>query len=278
MPQPLVCTPWPPQVTSLAVSIRDILVSGSQDGTIQIRRLMFNVRKESRRKSMRTVITGRGTHGPISAVTLALHEEFCVSGTETGVLEQWNVKTGKSLLTMERLKSPVYALLIPPTCDSVFAGYEGASIAKFSLTTGNVLQEFGDFHEYFVCLAFAKNGLFAIAACPDGALLKIGLEDGEVKNGFYGSAVVDSICVSDLCVNAVTGTKDNTLLAWNVEMPMDDPDIWGHAGGANLLAVNPATGADVASQGNDNTREVWIWDRNAGNTLGRHKHSADVYV
>lgn len=263
-------------ISSLAVSIRDVLVSGSEDGNIQIRRLMFNLRRESRRKSMKTVVTGKGAHGPISAVTLALHEEFCVSGTETGVLQQWNVKTGKSMRTMEKLRSPIYALLVPPTCDSVFAGYEGASIAKFSLETGDVLQEFGGFHEYFVCLAFSKSAKFAIAACPDGAQLKISLEDGEVANGYYGSSVVDSICVDDGCCNAVTGTKDETVVGWNVEMPNDDPDIWGHAGGTNFLVVNPATGVEVASHGNDNPCEVWIWERTCGNTLGRHRHKGGV--
>ncbi len=246
------------EVTSMRVTPGGKLLSTSIDGTLKIRRLNLQV-KAARRISTRDV-TCTSKAGPLLSQGVAPNEEYVLIGGRSGALEKWGINGAKLELSIQGLPSPVYAIQVTPDNASAWVATENAHICRYDMASGATLQTYDGFNEYFVCVDFSVDAEFCIASVPDGAMAKIDLESGEPMATFWGQSFVECLKLSPNGETALTGTKDKTVVSWNVVMPMNTVGFQGHAAPIAYMAVNPSNGNGVATNSPEAPGTCYVWN------------------
>lgn len=251
------------------------LLTAAMDGSIRITGLS---------NSKTLTLTSKG--GSVLCTHVCEDAHFFLTGSRNGLVEKWDLRTGKVLLSIETGPSPVYAVRATPDSESLFVATETAVISKYNSKTGEQLATYNEFNEFFISVEISSDASFALASFPDGALAKIDLESGEPISGFWGESFNECIALSDDGCVAVTGTKDNTVVRWDVTRPINPVQFRGHASVVSHIAV-AATRPTIEANGeglvavtvaSDSPRAVNVLDLDTGESRGTYDHSGDMFV
>ena len=246
---------------------RDIIVSGSDDGTVRVW----------------DAVTGdpagaplAGHDGPVNAVAVgrAGDRDIIVSGSDDGTVQVWDAVTGDppgAWLADHDGRVNAVAIGRAGDRDIVVSGSDDGTLRVWDAVTGDLLAD----HESWV-------NAVAVGRAGDRDIIVSGSDDGTVRvwDAVTGDPAGDPLAGHDNLVNAVavgragdrdiivSGSDDGTVRVWDA-LTGDPPGTWlaGHHGPVNAVAIGRAGDRDIIVSGSDDGT-VRVWDAVTGDPAG----------
>lgn len=211
-------------------------------------------------------------------VAFSPDEKRALSGSMDGSLRLWDIASGQELKKLDGHFSLVSAVAFSP--DSKYAlsgGYDGAVI-YWDLETGREARRFDGLAKYVHSLAFLPNGKWAIVAADRDAK-RIGLENGDVQIMPGAQSVVTSIAVAPNGSMIAVGDERGEVKFWEKKDTTWTADtakiLKAHPGSIKDLAFAPS-GKALLTAGSDQI--VQLWDLVTRKVVGKFDKHADALV
>uniref|UniRef100_A0A7G3B8J2 Putative wd repeat protein n=1 Tax=Lutzomyia longipalpis TaxID=7200 RepID=A0A7G3B8J2_LUTLO len=200
----------------------------------------------------------------ITAVTHpATYINKILFGSEQGLLQLWNIKSGKLIHTFQSLQSRVVVLEQAPAVDVVAVGLQNGDIKLLNLKFDEILMEFRQDWGPVTGISFRTDGHpIMITSSTNGEVVSWDLEKKKIANQLtaHTQSVVTLKCLPSEPL-FVSTSPDNSLKMWIFDMPDGGARLLrfreGHAAPPLCVRFHGATGGNILSAGEDSSLRVF---------------------
>jgi WD40 repeat protein len=215
-----------------------------------------------------------GPAAPLFALAVTPDGHQAVSGSINGVLQVWNLETGKAVCTLTGHGDSIRAVVVMPDGRQAVSGSHDHTLRLWDLKTGKMLRVFeGHIHQVYAVAVTAEG--HALSGSADATLRLWDLESGRALRtvtGHTGSVTAVAVTVNRRWV--VSASRDCTIRLWSLENGPTRRAPEDRMAPVSALAIT-ADGCRAVSGLCDGTLRVW--DRGSGQVLHTHRgHSKRI--
>lgn len=261
------------------------VISGGWDGNLKL----WDVNSAT---TLRTFIADprqTGVYLPrnsVNSVALSPDGSLALSGSNGGILNFWEVGTGRNLRTLNLLTlagrsrqldqinrqlhpsgpmpSPLNVTSVVFSTDGkrALSGSDDGTLKLWKVETGQNLRTFIGHSQEVRSVAFSPDGQFALSGSADKTLKLWEVGTGRNLRTFTGhSSAVNSVAFSPDGRLILSGSSDKTLKLWEIDTGKELRTFEGHEDGVTSVAYSP-DGKFALSGSADAT--VALWDIGTG--------------
>jgi WD40 repeat protein len=214
----------------------------------------------------------------VEALAITFDGMRAVSGHSGGMINLWDLQSGRKLRTMSLQSGKVTAVVISPDDRSIIAG-AGGTLGIWELDTGRRLATLKEYMLPVNSVAVTRDGRTLIAGSWEGT---VDIWDLKSRQQLWRFALrqepllpravtaVHAVTITQDGRRAVAGAggsagDDNSIRVWDLEQGNEVCSLKGHEYAVTALALSP-DGKQLFSGSRDNRLKLW----NLGNCDERH--------
>ncbi|XP_059622050.1 WD repeat-containing protein 36 [Phlebotomus argentipes] len=184
-------------------------------------------------------------------------------GSEQGLLQLWNIKSGKLVHTFQPLDSRVLVLEQAPAADVMAVGLQSGAIKLLNLKFDEMLMEFRQDWGPVTGISFRTDGHpIMITSSTNGEVVSWDLEKRKIVNQL--SAHTQSVTTLSCLPSEplfISTSPDNSIKMWIFDLPDGGPRLLrfreGHAAPPLCIRFHGAKGGNILSAGEDSSLRVF---------------------
>ncbi len=194
-------------VWAVAVTPNGAIVSGNNDGTIQL------LNKDSG-KVLKTL---RGHSAPVWSVAVSPDRTTIVSGSADNTIKLWNLYTGQLIRSWDAHTNGVFSVTFSPDGSTVASVGKDKTLKLWQVDDGVELETFKQLADEVESVVFSPDEATLATGNSDGTIKLWDWQTGELKQTFTGhSEEVTSLAISPDGKTLASGSWDKTVQLWDL--------------------------------------------------------------
>ncbi|WP_051424479.1 WD40 repeat domain-containing protein [Aphanizomenon flos-aquae] len=220
-----------------------------------------------------------GHTGSVRSLSFNQDGSILASGSFDNTIQVWDVKTGKSIRTLESHNKPVNSVSFNRDASLLASGSEDKTIKFWDVKTGRLIRTLEGHNDIVDSVSFNPDGSLLASGSWDKTIKLWDVKTGKLIRTLEGhNDSVNSISFNRDGSLLASGNNDSTINFWDVKTGNLIRTIKN--GNDYLHSVNfNQDGSVLASGGEDKT--IKLWDVKTGNlirTLEGHKDIVDSVI
>ncbi|MBN2036291.1 MAG: caspase family protein [Chitinispirillaceae bacterium] len=193
----------------------------------------------------------------ISALSLSRDCRYAISGSGNGVLQLWDVASGKKIRQFGKKSAGVTAVAYVSNNHTVLVGSFDKTLKLYDLTSGKEILALRGHSHMVTSVAVSPDCRYALSGSYDNTLKLWDVACGKEIRTFTGhSDWVSSVVFSPDGSLALSGSGDRTLKLWDVISGKEIRTFIGHTDQVRDVVFSP-DGRHALSGSNDGTIRLW---------------------
>ena len=201
-----------------------------------------------------------------SVWSVAISANTVISGSSDKTIKVWNLETGELERTLSGHLDSVWSVAI--SGNQIVSGSKDKTIKVWNLATGELERTIAGHDAPINTVVVSGDRI--ISGGKDKTIKVWNLQTGDLERTFSGhSAMIWSVIVSGDQV--ISGSSDKTIKIWNLVTGELERTLTGHEASVHSVAIS---GDKIVSGSKDNT--IKVWNRNTGEleqTLSGHSNA-----
>jgi small GTP-binding protein len=172
---------------------------------------------QSAHEPIPTMAVQLGSHAQIWAYAFSLDGKHVLSGLDNGILQLWDVETGRCLRVFEGHTRRILGVAWSADYRRALSGAEDNTLRLWNLETGDCLRVFKGHTSGVNCVAWTRNQRGAVSGADDNTVRLWSLESGDCLRTFKGhTSRVWSVACSADDSHVLSASEDRSVRLWDV--------------------------------------------------------------
>jgi len=194
-------------VWAVAVTTNGVIVSGNNDGTIQLRN----------KDSGKVLKTLRGHSAPVWSVAVSPDRTMIASGSADNTIKLWNLYTGKLIRSWDGHTNGVFSVAFSVDGNTIASVGKDKTLKLWQVDDGVELETFKGLADEVESVVFSPDQVTLATGNSDGTIKLWNWQTGELKQTLTGhSEEVTSLAISPDGKTLASGSWDKTVKLWNL--------------------------------------------------------------
>jgi WD40 repeat protein len=194
-------------VWAVAVTPNGVIVSGNNDGTIQL----------LNKNSGKVLKTLRGHSAPVWSVAVSPDRTTIASGSADNTIKLWNQYTGKLIRSWDGHTNGVFSVAFSADGRTIASVGKDKTLKLWQVDNGIELETFKGLADEVESVVFSPDKATLATGNSDGTVKLWNWQTGELKQTFTGhSEEVTSLAISPDGKTLASGSWDKTVKLWNI--------------------------------------------------------------
>ncbi|GAB4301168.1 MAG: hypothetical protein Fur0025_41230 [Oscillatoriaceae cyanobacterium] len=222
-------------------------------------------------------MTLSGHTSSVTSVSLSADSRQALSGGFDGTVKLWDLQAGRSLGTFSGHTSWVNSVYLSHDGKLAISGSSDDTVKLWNTATGDCINTWKHHPSEVTSVCLSPDSRFALCGTDDGKLhvwdvangihLRTLPRSGQPQPERGHSDEVTSVCISDDGQFALSGSKDNTIILWEMATGKQLRTFAGHTWVVNSVCLS-ADGCLALSGSSDGSLHLWDLATGAATSFG----------
>jgi WD40 repeat protein/serine/threonine protein kinase len=181
-----------------------------------------------------------GHNGPISHVAFSPDGNKALSGTVSGEIFLWDVKTGEILRSYEGHSAWVRTIAFSPDGQTALSSSNDQSMILWDVETAEILRRYEGHNTWVIGAVFSPDGSRILSGALDGKVMLWDTATGEIIYTLEGHhSWVWELAYAPDGKTGLSASDDGRLIWWDLETGEQLDSFEEHDGGITAVAYSP---------------------------------------